>query len=109
MFTPTALSQTLCACAVACGLAACLPASASELDDGSIFYCPPATLAAGSQPTRGIMCNAQQCVSSQTPGLSSAQSNFLLTAQGQCRNLSAQEIKDFWPRDLANRSQHAVK
>nr|WP_315429701.1 hypothetical protein [uncultured Albidiferax sp.] len=91
------------------GLAACLPAAAVEQDDNSVFYCPPSIMAAVGQPTNGIMCDAQQCFNSQTPGLSSAQKTFLLTAQGQCRNLSAQEIADFWPKDLVNDTQHATK
>lgn len=91
------------------GLAVCLPAAATELDDGSVFYCPPSIMAAAGQPAKGIMCDAHQCFNSQTPGLSSAQKSFLLTAQGQCRNLSAQEIMDFWPKDLASDTQHATK
>lgn len=101
--------QALYASAAVLGLAACLPTTAAELDDSSVFYCPPSIMAAVGQPTQGIMCDAQQCFNSQTPGLSSAQKNFLLTAQGQCRNLSAQEIQDFWPQDLANATQHATK
>ncbi|WP_010462614.1 hypothetical protein [Acidovorax radicis] len=107
--TPTFLRQALYASAAAWGLVACLPASASELDDGSVFYCPPVSMAADGAPTKGIMCNAQHCFNSQTPGLSKAQTNFLLTTQGQCRTLSAQEITDFWPKDLASGTQHAVK
>lgn len=105
----TPLRHILCASTAVLGLAACLPAFASELDDNSVFYCPPSIMAPVGQPTKGIMCNAQQCFNSQSLGLSSAQKNFLLTAQGQCRNLTAQEIVDFWPKDLANDTQHASK
>jgi len=102
--------QALHASVAALGLTACLhAAAATELNDGSVFYCPPSIMAGVGQPTQGIMCDAQQCFNSQTPGLSSAQKNFLLTAQGQCRNLSAQEIQDFWPRNLAAATQHATK
>jgi hypothetical protein len=105
----TLLRRALCAAAAAAGLAAFLPASATELDDGSVFYCPPSIMAMVGQPTKGIMCNAQQCINSQTPGLSSAQKDFLLAAHGQCRSLSAQEITDFWPKDLASGTRHATK
>lgn len=107
--TPSFFCQALFASASALALAACPPASAGELEDSSVFYCPPTTTAFGGQPTKGIMCDAQLCFSSQTPGLSSAQTQFLLNARDQCRSLSAQEILDFWPRDLASGAQHALK
>ena len=109
VFRPTLPRPAVFFSAALLGLAACLPAAAAELDDSSVFYCPPSIMAAVGQPTQGIMCDAQQCFNSQTPGLSGAQKNFLLTTQGQCRNLSAQEIMDFWPQDLANATQHATK
>lgn len=110
MSTPLALiRKAFFASAAAVGLAAFLPVSAAELDDGSVFYCPPSIMATVGQPTKGIMCDARQCFNSQTPGLSSAQKNFLLIAQGQCRTLSAQEVADFWPKDIASGAQHATK
>lgn len=100
--------KALHAAAASLCLALCLPAVAAELDDDSVFYCPPSSTAPAAQPSKGIMCSAQQCFNSQTPGLSSAQKSFLL-AQGQCRSLSSQEITDYWPKDLANSTQHANK
>ncbi|WP_394792381.1 hypothetical protein [Rhodoferax sp.] len=92
------------------GLASALPLSAAAADDeGSVFFCPSRIMAAVGPQSKGIMCDAEHCFNSQSVELSAEQKDFLLSASGQCRYLSAKEVVDFWPKDAMPETQHATK
>ncbi len=88
--------KTAAFCATA--LATCLPLLATAVDGEQVFFCPPSIMAAVGQTT-GIMCDAEHCYKAASPELSAKQKAFLMSATGQCRYFTAQEVVDYWPKD----------
>ena len=71
-------------------------ALALEFNDGSVYFCPTMTTAAGGE-MNGIMCDAEHCYNSRSPKLGTAQRLFLESAKEKCRYLSDQEVALHWP------------
>jgi len=71
-------------------------AFALDVNDGSVYFCPTKSTAAGGQ-TNGIMCDAEHCYNSRSPKLGAAQRLFLESAKEQCRYMSNQEVALYWP------------
>jgi hypothetical protein len=76
--------------------AAFIQQNALAQGDGSVFFCPTKVTAMGEK-RNGIMCDAEHCYNSQSPALSTAQRGLLESAKEECRYLSDQEVKRYWP------------
>jgi len=71
-------------------------AFALDVNDGSVYFCPTKTTPTGEE-RNGIMCDAEHCYNSRSPGLGAAQRLFLESAKEQCRYMSNQEVALYWP------------